>query len=201
MTQSHASELIMFGIFRHGFKITNTFSSRCWCFFCRFESLGFCADSYITTPPKGDGKSWSTFCTSYMYTSNFLSNWNFLKHELLNNCCCRTLFKKEVMSNNKLNLKNHRLMPYNKYQNHCTDSICATFHIFNNWSVVTLTYFTNYKAIISHASLQPLSHLWPCVLLYHAGLAYLTELTNAPSVQGGVISPQTSLIDTQSQRN
>ena len=105
------------------------------------------------------------------------------------------------MSNNKLNLKNHRLMPYNKQQNHCTDSICATFHIFNNWSVVTLTYFTNYKAIISHASLQPLSHLGPCVLLYHAGLAYLTELTNAPSVQGGVISPQTSLIDTQSQRN
>ena len=95
----------MFGIFRHGFKITNTFSSRCLCFFCRFESLGFCADSYITTPPKGDGKSWSTFCTSYMYTINFLSNWNFLKHELLNNCCCRTLFKKEVMSNNKLNLK------------------------------------------------------------------------------------------------
>lgn len=45
----------MFGIFRHGLKITNNFSSRCWCFFCRFESLSFCADSYITTPPKGDG--------------------------------------------------------------------------------------------------------------------------------------------------
>ena len=47
-------------------------------------------------------------------------------------------------------------MPYNKQQNHCTDSICATFHIFNNWSVVTLTYFTNYKAIISHAGVHKL---------------------------------------------
>ena len=91
-------------------------------------------------------------------------------------------------------------MPYNKQQNHCTDDICATFHTFNNWNAIPLTYFTNYKAITSHASLQPLSQLWPCFLLYHAGLAYVTELTNAPSVQWGVIPPQT-LIDTQSRRN